>query len=43
MSRTRKEQCTRRQRFERLQRTGRVIGDWGQSCNHHRPHRTLGM
>ncbi|SER11010.1 Integrase core domain-containing protein [Azotobacter beijerinckii] len=42
MSRTRKEQCTRRQRFERLQHTGRVmIGDWVRFYNRQRPHRAL--
>ncbi|WP_139231882.1 transposase [Azotobacter beijerinckii] len=44
MSRTRKEQCARRQRSERLQHTGRVmIGDWVRFYNRQRPHRAPSM
>lgn len=42
LTRTLKEQCTHRHRFETLQHAMRVIGDWVQ-FNHRRPHQALGM
>lgn len=38
-----KEQCIHRYRFETLQHTSRVIGDWIGFYNHRRPHQALGL
>ena len=41
--RTLKEQCAHRYRFETLQHTSRVIGDWIGFYNNRQPHQALGM
>jgi putative transposase len=41
VTRTPKEQCMHRYRYESLQHTSRVIGDWIAFYNHRRPHQAL--
>jgi putative transposase len=41
--RTIKKQCVHRQRFETLQHTSRVIGDWIGFYKQKRPHQALRM
>jgi transposase InsO family protein len=43
LTRTLKEQCAHRHRFETLQHASRVIGDWIGFYNTRRPHQALGM
>lgn len=43
VTRTLKEQCAHRQRFETLQHASRVIGGWIQFYNEKRPHQALKM
>jgi len=40
-SRTLKDECLHRHRFESLQRASRVVGDWIGFYNHRRPHQPL--
>lgn len=43
MTRTLKEQCVHRHRFESLQHASRLIADWIHFYNHRRPHQSLNM
>ncbi|WP_313894991.1 IS3 family transposase [Burkholderia pseudomallei] len=43
VTRTLKEQCVHRHRFETLQHASRAIADWIQFYNHRRPHQALKM
>ena len=43
LTRTLKEQCVHRHRFETLQHASRVISDWVGFYNTRRPHQALWM